>query len=63
MHYASASLLHGHTHTVDTILFLMGDKRVKTVSGELRPRELQIIGNRSDEDPMAVFHLDHVHHF
>lgn len=66
VHYAPASLLHGHIHSVDTILFLLsrraGDRleapRVRSVWGEFRPRDLVIKDNRSDKDPQAVYHLE-----
>jgi len=57
VHYASASLLHGHIHSVDTILFLLGDKPVKSVWGELRPRDTVIKSNRYDKDPLAIYQL------
>jgi predicted dehydrogenase len=58
VHYASASLLHGHIHSVDTILFLLGDKRVKSVWGELRPRDIVLKDKRLDKDPLAVYQLE-----
>jgi predicted dehydrogenase len=58
VHYASASLLHGHIHSVDTILFLLGDKRVKSVWGELRPRDIIIKNKRLDKDPLAIYQLE-----
>ncbi len=58
VHYASASLLHGHIHSVDTILFLLGDKRVKSVWGELRPRDIVIKDKRLDKDPLAIYQLE-----
>jgi predicted dehydrogenase len=58
VHYASASLLHGHIHSVDTILLLLGDKRVKSVWGELRPRDIVIKNKRLDKDPLAIYQLE-----
>ncbi len=58
VHFSSATLLHGHIHSVDTILFLLGDRRVKSVWGELRPRDTVIKNNRHDKDPLAVYHLE-----
>lgn len=59
VHYASASLLHGHVLSVDAILFLLGDRhKVTAVRGELRPRETAARGNRFDKDPLAVYHLE-----
>jgi predicted dehydrogenase len=58
VHYASASLLHGHIHSVDTLLFLLGDRRVKSVWGELRPRDIAFKSRRLDKDPLAVYQLE-----
>jgi predicted dehydrogenase len=58
VHYASASLLHGHIHSVDTILFLLGDKRVTSVQGELRPRDIAFKNKRLDKDPLAVYQFE-----
>jgi predicted dehydrogenase len=66
VHYAPASLLHGHIHSVDTILFLLsrqaGDRlewpRARSVRGEFRPRDLVIKDNRSDKDPQAVYQIE-----
>jgi predicted dehydrogenase len=58
VHFASATLLHGHIHSVDTILYLLGDRHVKSVRGELLPRDLVLKNNRSDKDPLAVYQLE-----
>jgi predicted dehydrogenase len=66
VHYASASLLHGHIHSVDAVLFLLqkkaipqpDDPRVSAVRGELRPRSIVIPNRRYDRDPLAVFRLE-----
>lgn len=58
VHYASASLLHGHIHSVDTMLFLLGDRRVKSVWGELRPRDIAFKDKRLDKDPLALYQLE-----
>jgi predicted dehydrogenase len=58
VHYAEASLLHGHIHSVDTILFLLGDRRARAVRGELSPRDLDLKNNRSDKDPLAVYRVE-----
>lgn len=57
VHYASATLMHGHVHSIDTLLMLLGDARVKAVRGELLPRDLTI-GKRSDKDPLALYRLE-----
>jgi predicted dehydrogenase len=58
VHSASATLLHGHIHSIDTTLFLLGDGKVKTVWGELRPRDIVIEGHRYDKDPLAIYQLE-----
>jgi predicted dehydrogenase len=57
VHYAPATLVHGHIHSVDTILYLAGDPEVRSVWGELRPRELEVT-DRFERDPLAVYHLE-----
>src|SRR5947208_2672407 len=57
VHYASATLLHGHIHSVDTMLFLLGDRRARSVHGELLPRDL-VIDKRSDKDPLAIYQIE-----
>jgi predicted dehydrogenase len=58
VHYAPATLLHGHIHSVDTMLFLLGDPPVRSVWGELRPRTSVIENRHSDKDPLAVYHFE-----
>ncbi len=61
VHYASTNLLHGHIHSVDTLMFLLGDPRATSVRGELRPRDLAAAlqeNNRLDQDPNAVYHIE-----
>ncbi len=57
IHYASTNLLHGHIHSVDTLMYLLGDPQVESVWGELRPREMKVENNRIDKDPNAVYHI------
>jgi predicted dehydrogenase len=56
-HFASSSLLHGHIHSVDTLLYLLGDPRAISVQGELRPPSREITGNRIDDDPAATYRI------
>ena len=58
IHYASTSLLHGHIHSIDTIMYLLGDPVAKSVWGELRPRGMQIENNRLDKDPSAIYQVE-----
>ena len=56
LHYAAASLMHGHIHSVDTLMYLLGDPRALRVKGELRG-EVAVRDNRFDKDPQAVYQL------
>jgi predicted dehydrogenase len=56
-HYAATELLHGHIHSVDTLLYLLGDPRAVAVRGELWPAELRIEHNRLDADPSASYQV------
>ncbi len=58
VHYGIANLLHSHIHSVDTVMFLIGDSRARSVWGELRPRSLQFQNNRLNQDPLAVFQIE-----
>ena len=58
VHYAGSSLLHGHIHSLDTLMYLLGDPRVVSVYGELRPRDLDLSSNRLDADPRAVYQVE-----
>jgi len=57
-HYASTNLLHGHIHSIDTIMYLLGDPVAKSVWGELRPRDMRIENNRLDKDPSAIYQIE-----
>lgn len=57
VHYASTNLLHGHSHSVDTLLYLLGDPQVAAIRGELRPRGL-VVEDRIDQDPSAVYQFE-----
>jgi predicted dehydrogenase len=58
VHYGSTSLLHGHIHSIDTIMFLLGDPVAKSVYGELKPRDMRIENNRLDKDPSAIYQIE-----
>ena len=60
VHYAPSSLMHGHIHSIDTIMYLLGDPEAASVWGELRPRDLAFVNNRLDKDPTAVYHIEFV---
>jgi predicted dehydrogenase len=62
-HFAATDLLHGHSHSVDTLLYLLGEcdgappPRAVAVQGELRPSTLEIVGNRIEKDPGASYRI------
>ncbi len=58
IHYAGSSLLHGHIHSIDTLMYLLFDPMVEAVRGELRPKSLKIENNRLDSDPSAVYYIE-----
>ena len=58
VHYGSAGLLHGHIHSIDTIMYLLGDPEAKSVWGELKPRNMKIENNRLDKDPAAIYQIE-----
>ncbi|MHB8996728.1 MAG: Gfo/Idh/MocA family protein [Armatimonadota bacterium] len=55
--YSGGTLLHGGIHIVDTMMYLLGDPKIISVRGELRPTDTVIENNRLDHDPSAVFEL------
>jgi predicted dehydrogenase len=57
VHYAAASLLHGHIHSIDTVSWLLGDPTITHVRGELEPRDYVIDGSHLPSDPMATYQL------
>lgn len=58
VHYASTNLMHGHIHSVDTLMYLMGDPKAVAVTGALRPHSLKIENNRLGGDPNATYHIE-----
>jgi predicted dehydrogenase len=58
VHYAPATLMHGHIHSVDTLMYLLGDPKATSVWGELVPRDAVISGNRIPQDPHAVYRIE-----
>jgi predicted dehydrogenase len=58
VHYSATNLLHGHVHSVDTLMYLLGDPKAVTLWGELRPRDLRFKDRRLDRDPTAVFNIE-----
>jgi len=55
--FGTSDLMHGHTHTIDTISFLLGDPKISAVRGDLVPRDMKIVGNRIESDPLATYQL------
>jgi len=58
VHYAATNLMHGHIHSVDTLMYLMGDPKAVAVTGTLRPHSSRIQNNRLDNDPNATYHVE-----
>jgi predicted dehydrogenase len=57
VHFAASNLLHGHSHSIDTASYLLGDPKIQAVRGELVPRDTRIEGNRLDFDPDCTYQL------
>ena len=57
-HYGATNLLHGHIHSVDTIMYLLGDPKAKSVWGELLPRNTKIENNRLGNDPSSIYQIE-----
>ncbi len=58
VHYAASSLMHGHIHSIDTAMYLLGDPKPLRVEGRLRPDDLTIENRRLDKDPAALYHIE-----
>jgi len=51
------TLLHTHSHTFDTIIYLLGDPEVEYVQGRLEPGDYDITQNRFNVDPVGVGYI------
>lgn len=51
------TLLHTHSHTFDTMCYLLGDPEVEYVQGRLEPGDYDITQNRFDVDPVGVGYI------
>lgn len=49
--FSVGALLHTHSHTIDLLMFLLGDPEPEAVAGELMQTELDTSTNRLDKDP------------
>ncbi|MXX03837.1 MAG: Gfo/Idh/MocA family oxidoreductase [Gemmatimonadetes bacterium] len=58
VHYAQSSLMHGHIHSIDTLSWLIGDPVIRSVRGEIDPRDYIIEGDHIPYDPIATYELD-----
>jgi len=54
---SGGSLLHSNIHAVDFAMFMLGEPRAVRVRGELSPLGTQIVNNRLDHDPSAVYQV------
>ena len=57
IHFAQSSLLHGHVHSVDTLMFLLGDPKAESLWGELHPRDLKFENGRLEKDPTSIYQI------
>jgi predicted dehydrogenase len=57
IHYGATNLLHGHIHSIDTLMYLLGDPRPCSVWGELRGSDLEFHQDRLDRDPAGVYRI------
>ncbi|MFH1568129.1 MAG: Gfo/Idh/MocA family oxidoreductase [Gemmatimonadota bacterium] len=57
VHFAPASLMHAHIHSIDTLSWLLGDPAITHVRGELLPRDTVVEGGCVPRDPQALYHL------
>lgn len=58
VHFGRTNLLHGHSHTMDSVLHLLGDPRARSVWGELLPRDTRFVDGKLEKDPDAIFHVE-----
>lgn len=58
VHYARSSLMHGHIHSIDTLSWLLGDPAIRSVRGEIDPRDYVIEGDHIPYDPIATYELE-----
>lgn len=58
VHYARSSLMHGHIHSIDTLSWLIGDPAIRSVRGEIDPRDYVIEGDHIPYDPIATYELE-----
>ena len=58
IHYARSSLMHGHIHSIDTLSWLLGDPVIRSVRGEIDPRDYVIEGDHIPYDPIATYELE-----
>ena len=56
--YGQRTLLHGHVHSVSTLMYFLGDPDAVSVWGELLPRDLEFDGNRLDRDPISIYQIE-----
>ncbi len=57
VHYAAASLMHGHIHSMDTLSYLLGDPRIAKVKGELNLSDGNFEQKRLNYDPRGTYQM------
>lgn len=50
-------LMHMHIHSIDAIMFMLGDPKIRRVRGTLRG-DVRFAGHRLDQDPDALYQIE-----
>ena len=58
LHFAHTVVMHCHIHSIDTISYLVGDPGIKSIRGDLQPRDMIIENNHIPRDPHGLFQLE-----
>ena len=57
VYYRLSALMHGHSLSIDTVSYLLGDPGITAVRGQLIPRDVKIEGDRVERDPRATYEI------
>ena len=58
LQFARTIVMHMHIHSIDTISYLVGDPGIKSIRGDLEPRDRVIENNHIHTDPYGSFQLE-----
>jgi predicted dehydrogenase len=58
LQFARTSVMHMHIHSIDTLSYLVGDPGIKSIRGDLEPRNRVIENNHIHTDPYGSFQLE-----